>query len=129
MGCCDVPNPLVKLIKGRIGFPLTWCLERRIRTTVKFVQRYGFFVVFLLVFFFKHSMVTLVLNKLKKHCIRLSIVGCIRQPLRNLLRPYLTTRILQLVTTEEGVKPACIKKHACSNDHDLTDIVIARSWL
>ena len=95
----------------------------------KICTKIRIFCCFFVGFFFKQSMVTLVLNKLKKHCIRLSIVGCIRQPLRNLLRPYLTTRILQLVTTEEGVKPACIKKHACSNDHDLTDIVIARSWL
>ena len=36
----------------------------------------------------------------KETLVRLSITNCIRQPLRKLPRPYLTTRILQLVTTE-----------------------------
>ena len=35
--------------------------------------------------------------------------NCIRQPLRKLPRPFLTTRIL---TAEEGVTPPCIKEHA-----------------
>ena len=59
---------------------------------------------------FNHSIVTLVADmQAKETLVRLSIANCIRQPLRKLPRPYLTTRILQLVTTEEGVTPACIK--------------------
>ena len=65
------------------------------------------------------------------NCMQLTLqkqTGCfdhsvVRQPLRKFPIPYHTTRILELVTTEEGVTPAYIKACACNNNHDLGDIV------
>ena len=51
-------------------------------------------------------------DKLKIHCEWLCIANCIRLPQRALPRISYNQDLVVIVTTEEGVTPACIKEHA-----------------